>query len=153
MLNALKDFFDRHVGAVPGDDAETAAEKAQLAAAALMMEVALSDQRLSDEERQSLLASAQRKFGLSADKASELLTLAEKQARDAHDLFQFTSKVNASFTPDQKAKLIEEMWRAAYADGSLSDLEEHVICRVADLLHVPHARFIAAKLRVLGTQD
>ena len=61
--------------------------------------------------------------------------------------------MNASFTPDRKAQLIEEMWRAAYADGTLSDLEQHVIRRVADLLHVPHARFIAAKLRVLGKQD
>jgi uncharacterized tellurite resistance protein B-like protein len=44
--------------------------------------------------------------------------------------------------------LIENLWRIAFADGELHHYEEHVIRRIADLIHVSHMDFIAAKLRV-----
>ena len=37
------------------------------------------------------------------------------------------------------------MWQVAMADNALSQYEEHVIRKVADLLYVPHGDFIAAK--------
>jgi uncharacterized tellurite resistance protein B-like protein len=39
------------------------------------------------------------------------------------------------------------LWAIAYADGTLHLYEEHLIRKIADLLYVPHAAFIAAKLR------
>jgi uncharacterized tellurite resistance protein B-like protein len=39
------------------------------------------------------------------------------------------------------------MWQVAYADGHLAAHENHVLWRVADLLHVPHGAYIHAKLR------
>ena len=69
---------------------------------------------------------------------------------DAHDIYQFTSKIDATFSPERKVGLIEELWRAAYSDSVLHEYEEHLIRRVADLLHLSHSQFIAAKLRVLA---
>ena len=45
------------------------------------------------------------------------------------------------------AALIENLWRIAFADGELHHYEEHVIRRIAGLIHVSHMDFIAAKLR------
>jgi uncharacterized tellurite resistance protein B-like protein len=45
---------------------------------------------------------------------------------------------------------MEELWRAAYSDGALHEYEEHLIRRIADLLHLSHSQFIGAKLRALG---
>jgi uncharacterized tellurite resistance protein B-like protein len=39
------------------------------------------------------------------------------------------------------------MWRVAYADRRLVPEENAVISKVADLLHVSHGDYIAAKLR------
>ena len=39
------------------------------------------------------------------------------------------------------------MWRVAYADARLSAHEMHVVRKIADLLYVPHAAYIAAKMR------
>jgi uncharacterized tellurite resistance protein B-like protein len=39
------------------------------------------------------------------------------------------------------------MWQVAYADADLSAHEQHVVRKIADLLYVPHAAYIAAKLR------
>lgn len=153
MLTAIRNFFDQHIAGRPDEPETTAEKRAHVAAAALLVEVVRSDEHFSEAERQAVLESVQRKFGLSPEEALQLLVLAESEARDAHDLYQFTSNINATFPPERKARLIEELWRAAYADAVLHKYEEHLIRRVADLLHVPHSTFIAAKLRVLAALE
>jgi uncharacterized tellurite resistance protein B-like protein len=149
MLKALRTFFDQHL-VPPADDTRAAAERrAQIAAAVLLVEVARSDQSFSDAEREAVLGSVQRKFQLSPAEARQLLDLAEAESRTAHDLYQFTSQIDASFPLDQKLLLLEELWRAAYSDSVLHEYEEHLIRRIADLLHLSHSQFIGAKLRVL----
>lgn len=149
MLKALRTFFDQHLTAQPDETPAQAERRAQIAAAVLLVEVARADQSFSDAERQAVLGSVQRKFALGAEGAKEILALAESQSQSAHDLFQFTSQIDASFSLEQKLRLIEELWRAAYSDGKLHEYEEHLIRRVTDLLHLSHSQFIAAKLRAL----
>ncbi|MCI0432584.1 MAG: TerB family tellurite resistance protein [Gemmatimonadetes bacterium] len=121
----------------------------RVAAAALMIEVVRGDDEFSAVEHEAVLTAVRRKFDLDAVEAEELLELAESAARDAHDYYQFTSQINESFSDEQKLRLIEELWRVAYADETLHRHEEHLIRRVADLLYVRHSDFIRAKLRVL----
>lgn len=153
MLAAIRNFFDQHIAHSEEESAAATERRAQIAAAALLVEVARSDNSFSEAERQTVLASVKGRFRLGEAEAQELLKLAEAESREAHDIFQFTSKIDATFTPERKAQLIEELWRAAYSDGVLHEYEEHLIRRVADLLHLSHSSFIAAKLRVLGTLD
>lgn len=148
MLTALRNFFDQHIADRPGEPETSAERRAQIAAAALLVEVARSDSRFTEAERRSVLTAVERKFNLSGEEANQLLALAETQSREAHDIFQFTSEIDATFTPARKAQLVEELWRAAYSDSVLHEYEEHLIRRIANLLHVPHSAFIAAKLRV-----
>ena len=149
MLTAIRRFFDRHIATQP-DEPEAAAERRmQVAAAVLLVEVARSDDSFSGAERQAVLQSVQRKFALDAAQAQEVLALAEAESHDAHDIYQFTSRIDATFTVEQKLRLIEELWRAAYSDSKLHEYEEHLIRRVCDLLHLSHSQFIAGKLRAL----
>jgi uncharacterized tellurite resistance protein B-like protein len=150
MLTSLRTFFERHIASPPDEPGAGGERRARLAAAVLLVEVARSDHSFSDAERQSVIGSAQRKFRLSAEEAEQLVGLAELQSREAHDLYQFTSQIDATFSLDQKLRLLEEMWRAAYADAVVHEYEEHLIRRIADLLHLSHSQFIAAKLRALG---
>jgi uncharacterized tellurite resistance protein B-like protein len=149
MLTALRKFFDQHIAPQPEESAASAERRSQLAAAVLLVEVARSDHDFSEAERQAVLGSVQGKFGLSAAEASELVALAEAESHDAHDIYQFTSKIDATFSPEKKVRLLEELWRAAYSDSTLHEYEEHLIRRVADMLHLSHSQFIGAKLRVL----
>jgi uncharacterized tellurite resistance protein B-like protein len=152
MLTTLRNFFDQHIAPKPDEPAGSAERRAQIAAAVLLVEVARSDHDFSEAERQTVLGSVQRKFDLSDAEAKELLELAESKSHDAHDIFQFTSKIEAAFSVDQKVRLIEELWRAAYSDAKLHEYEEHLIRRVADMLHLSHSQFIGAKLRVLAAK-
>lgn len=153
MLPALRKFFEQRIAAQGGQTAAAAEARARLAAAALLVEVVRSDEHFTPEERAAVLASVQRKFGIEEQAAHELVDLAEAEAREAHDTFQFTSKINAGFSDDEKRGLIEELWRVALADSDLHRHEEHLIRRVADLLHVSHRDFIRSKLRVLESTD
>lgn len=153
MLKALRTFFDQHLAA-PTEETRAAAERrAQIAAAVLLVEVARSDQNFSDAERQAVLGSVQRKFRLSPAEAQQLIELAEAESRTAHDIYQFTSQIDATFPLEQKVRLLEELWRAAYSDSVLHEYEEHLIRRIADLLHLSHSQFIGAKLRVLDQRQ
>jgi uncharacterized tellurite resistance protein B-like protein len=152
VLDALRNFFDRHIAARPEESQADAEHRARVAAAALLVEVIRSDESFSETERAHVLDAVQRKFDLTTAEARELLTLAETQSHDATDLYQFTSKVNASFSPERKVRLIEELWRVAFADTLLNAHEEHLIRRIADLLHVRHSDYIAAKLRVMAAK-
>lgn len=153
MLKALRTFFDEHIAAQAQETQASAERRAQIAAAVLLVEVARSDNKFSDAERETVLGSVQRKFKLTADEARQLLMLAEAESREAHDIFQFTSQIDATFSIEQKLRLIEELWRAAYSDSVLHEYEEHLIRRVADLLHLSHSQFIAGKLRVLAQKN
>ena len=124
MLKALRTFFDQHIAARPAETDASAERRAQIAAAVLLVEVARSDQNFSDAERQAVLESVQRKFRLSATESQQLLELAELESRTAHDIYQFTSRIDATFQIDEKVRLLEELWRAAYSDGVLHEYEE-----------------------------
>lgn len=71
---------------------------------------------------------------------------AESHAKRSNDYFRYTSAMNDHFTHAQKIAVVEHMWLVAYADGDLDAHENHVISKVAGLLHVTHGEYIAAKL-------
>jgi uncharacterized tellurite resistance protein B-like protein len=43
--------------------------------------------------------------------------------------------------------VIELMWQVAYADAEISAHENHLMRRIAELLHITHGDYIAAKMR------
>ena len=49
--------------------------------------------------------------------------------------------------------MVELLWRVAYADGDLDKYEEHLVRRIADLIHVPHSVFIRMKHKAGGKRD
>lgn len=148
MLDALREFFDRHMGGVaPATTKRDESHAVRLATAALLVEVVRIDSDTVPAEREAVLQAVREKFGLPPAEAEQLFDLAEQEIRQATDYYQFTSLINRHFTQQQKLRVIELMWRVAYADRGLSAHEHHLLRKVADLLHIPHGDYIAAKLR------
>ena len=144
MLNAIRRFFDQHIA--PDAAAAPDEHRLQVATAALLAEVMRLDGQ-AEPERRAVLKAVQRRFGLSDDEAATLVELAESEAREAVDYYQFTSLINREFSAEQKVHIVELMWQVAYADATLSAHEQHVMRKIADLLYVSHGDYIAAKLR------
>jgi uncharacterized tellurite resistance protein B-like protein len=147
MLRTLKDLFDSFKPQSDTGSADAPQHTLQLATAVLLVEVMRADTEMSEAERAAVLSVLQQRFGLAGDERDRLVELAERTARDAHDFHSFTSKINDGFDFEQKVRMIEYMWQVAYADGHLSAHENHVMAKIADLLHVPHGAYISAKMR------
>ena len=146
MLGPLREFFDQQLGA-----ASTVPERSrhalEVAAAALLVEVARIDREMQPAERTAVLGAIHEKFALTDAEADDLLKLAEQEMKTAAGYYPFTSLINQNFSQEQKEHLIELMWRAAYADKHLSANELHLMRKLAGLLYVSDNAYIVAKLR------
>lgn len=145
MLRALKDLFDA-VAAPAQADPAAQAHQLHLATAVLLVEVLRADPAVDAAERQAVMSALRRKFALADDEIARLVELAQETARTSNDFFAFTSTINDRFTHPQKVRMVEHMWEVAFADGAIDENENHLISKVAGLLHVTHGEYIAAKL-------
>lgn len=117
----------------------------QLACAALMIEIATIDQDFDSTELATLTYLLQHRFGVSSADVQTLIDEAESQHQETASLYPYTRLVNDELDIAAKYDLVVSMWRIAFADGELDKYEEHMIRKVADLIHLPHSEFIRAK--------
>jgi uncharacterized tellurite resistance protein B-like protein len=146
MLRTLQELFGV-LQPPPAAEAQATEHTLQLATAVMLVEVMRADVEIGSAERRAVIDALRDKFSLADDEIDRLIDLAEQASRTATDWFEFTSHINAHFEMPAKLRMIEHMWRVAYADGQLSAHERHVLWRIADLLHVPHGAYINAKIR------
>ena len=147
MLSALQELFERFTAASPGQEPHEREHALRLAAAVLLVEVMRSEPTFDPAERAAVFAALRSRFVLTEEELGSLVELAEAKVESANDYFQFTSRINDHFGQPEKIALVESMWQVAYADGVLDASENHVIAKVAELLHVTHGEYIGAKLR------
>ncbi len=152
MLRTLKELFGALVPP-PAADAQAAEHTLQLAAAVMLVEVMRADTHVAPAERQAVIEALRRKFALGDDEIDRLVELAGQAAREANDFYTFTSHINRHFDMAAKIRMVEAMWRVAYADGHLSEHERHTLWRVSDLLHVPQGAYVHARLRAKEAAD
>lgn len=147
MIDKLLDAFRSLVDDVEHTGEQHSEQDIQLAAAALMMEVIRSDANTSEIEVATLSSILLDRFDIPADKVEEIVSSASSKVEAAHDLYQFTQLINEHYQFQEKEDLIYSMWQLAYADGHIEAIEDHIIRRVAGLIHIEHADFIRLKLR------
>jgi uncharacterized tellurite resistance protein B-like protein len=143
----LKEWLARQFGNQLPETSTGSAGTLNLAVAALLVEVLRADYEVGPGERQQVVKSIGKLLELGESDSIALMELAERHSDETHDLYQFTSMINQGYSAAEKERLIEHLWRVARADETIHKYEEHLIRRIADLLHVPHSSFIAAKLR------
>lgn len=149
MLNSLKDFFKQNLF----DNKEALyngpSRSIELAAAVLMVEISLADSRLDDEERLLITKILQEEFGLTAEEALEIFSLAEKESDHAVSIYEFTKLINDSMAVEDKIRILELLWKVAFADSVLDKYEEYYVRKIADLLYISHKDYIKAKHKTM----
>ncbi|WP_372662873.1 TerB family tellurite resistance protein [Hydrogenophaga sp.] len=144
MLRTLKNLLERM--AAPAESPAEQVHTQQLATAVLLIEVMRADPAITAEERSTVLAALRSRFTLTESELEQLVELAMTEARNAYDTQRFTNSLNEHFSHAQKVEMVEAMWQVAYADQHLDAHENHVISKVAGLLHVTHGEYISGKL-------
>ena len=145
MIVKIRRFFEQYIIVTESISEDELEHQLQLACAALMIEVLYADYSVDQSEIDTLRKALQENFDLKKEEADNLIQLAEEERSQATDYYQFTSLINEFYTQQQKRELVTRLWQMAYADHTVHKLEEHLVRRLADLLHVPHSAFIQSK--------
>ena len=141
-MNFFKKIFQNEESEEPTIDDKTSIK----ACVALLLETSMADEILDESELMALKNTLQKDFQINEDEIDELIDLAKENVEDSTSLYEFTRDINDNFDAAERVKLIESMWKIAYADGNIDKYEEHIIRKVSNLIYVAHSDFIKAKL-------
>jgi len=146
MFDSFRTFVSRHLASAPEGPP---ADAVRVAACALLLELAHADGEFTEEERRRV-ARAARDLGVAAADVERVLEKAEAERRDSVDLYQFTRRVAENLSREERLKLIEAVWGVVYSDGTLTEAENRLARRVAELLGFQHPEVQAVRDRVVG---
>jgi uncharacterized tellurite resistance protein B-like protein len=155
MIDSIRKFFDERMKAptngadVPARPAPRAPDEAdqelQVAACALLLELAHADDDFRPAERLHIEAVVRRHFDLDEETAQALMELAAEEREAAVDLYQFTSLIRSSYSLGQKTLLAEIMWGLILADGEIAGREAIMLRKIANLLDLEPGYLSAAR--------
>lgn len=148
MLETLKRALRSATGG--GDSSKPAGreDELRLATCALLIETAMADDDLSEEEFDKIVQVMRERFELDDGAIHALIETAKEEHRKATDVWSFANQINETLTRGQKIEVMEMIWRVVYADGTMDKFEDYMTKKLHRLLRIDHATFIAAKLKV-----
>ncbi len=149
MIARIKALFATFGASEPIASEAAGVDELHLAAAALLAEAALGDDRFDDVERVAIGRLLRERFDLDEADAERLVEAATQRAKDSVHLLRFTRQIKDNFSPAERVELIEMIWEVVYADGELHEYEDSLLRRIAGLIYVSDRDRGAARKRVL----
>ena len=153
MLDGLRQFIADVVSPHAHPDRAFDDTGYRLAATALLIHVISIDGEPSDKEKRKLHGLLESSFGLDPGAADQLIASATLVEGEAVDLYHFTSVIMRSVDEQGRLRIVEMMWELVYADGQVSEFEDNVVWRAADLLGVSSRDRIDLKHRVAAANQ
>src|SRR5438128_9457902 len=121
----------------------------RLATAAVLLETAYADGEFSPAEDGDVVGYLRRAFQLDDEAAQELIAEAAELRNRTIDHFALTNFIRKNATLAQRIDIVKTMWRIVYSDRKLTDYENYLARKLADLLGLEHHVMIEAKVGVL----
>jgi uncharacterized tellurite resistance protein B-like protein len=153
MLDGLRQFIADVVSPHAHADRSFDDTGYRLAATALLIHVISLNGEPSEIEKRKLHSLIESRFGLDPGTADHLIASATLVEGEAVDLYHFTSVIMRSVNEEGRLRIVEMMWELVYADGQVSEFEDNVVWRAADLLGVSSRERIELKHRVADRQS
>jgi uncharacterized tellurite resistance protein B-like protein len=113
------------------------------------VELARADFSESETELDAIRHVLGRRFGVNDEIVDDLISRAMHRADRAVSLHEFTHRLNTELPHEDKLAIIEMLWEVSHADGRIDKHEEHLVQRVAGLLHISDRDRIRLKLKTV----
>ena len=152
MLDGLRQFISDIVSSDADADRAFDDTGYRLAATALLIHVVSLDGEPTAIEKRKLHSLIETRFGLDPGTADRLIASATRVEGEAVDLYHFTSVIMRSVNEEGRLGIVEMMWEMVYADGQVTEFEDNVVWRAADLLGISSRDRIDLKHRVAERQ-
>jgi uncharacterized tellurite resistance protein B-like protein len=121
----------------------------RLATAALLLEMARADREETPEERAAAEAMLARHFAIERSAAEDLLARADQSLAHAVSLFEFTRVLNDTLSNEERRLVVEMVAEMAAMDGEFDKHEQHLLSKLAHLLHLRRAEYSSIRAAVL----
>ena len=108
MISRLRTLFSQASDAFATTDIDSRDEQ-QLAAAALLVEVATIDRQFDDTERQRIIEFVRSRFSLSDAEADALIGAAQSAVEQSTQLYAFTTAIKNGFSYEERVALMESL--------------------------------------------
>ena len=152
MLDKLRHFISDVVSPSGHENRTFAGDDYRLAATALLIHVISLDGEPSEVETRKLHALLEYRFELDPGTADRLISEAMLVEGEAVDLYHFTSVIMRSVNEEGRLRIIEMMWELVFADGHVTEFEDNIVWRAADLLGISSRDRINLKHRVADSR-
>ena len=133
MFDHFRTFLDSLTG---GGTTPIEADDPRIAVMALCIQVMEADGETDEKERRKVRAMIKDHYQLDDAALDALIAAGQTAESQAIDFFRFTSDIKRNLSEEQRIDLVGMLWEIVYADGRRSEMEDHVIWRIADLLGV-----------------
>ena len=144
MLRQLKSLFEAPAPRpLPGFERR----HLQIAVAALLHEARRADYHEGDDEHALALAALTDLFGLEGDAGVTVFEEGRARAEQLTSFYAPVTIIKRDFSLEERVRLIEHLWRIAYANGKLDPYEDHYVRKIAHLLYVPNTQSMLARNR------
>lgn len=147
MIDLVKKFFSKRTDDNTGNTRKKSSEDILVSTCVLLLEMSVIDGEFSETEKQKILSILKEEYALPEEYAEALLETSKERLNDSTDLWRFASLINQSYSVEEKERIIEMIWRIAYADGTLEKHEDYLVHKLANLLRLTHKQLINAKLK------
>ncbi|MCB1477265.1 MAG: TerB family tellurite resistance protein [Rhodobiaceae bacterium] len=150
FVNALRGFF---AGMGGEGEARHDPPDARLAAAALAVHAIAVDGEVSESEKLTLRRVLKQSYKLDEKEAEALIRQARELDQEAVDLFAFTSRLKRALSIEERRDVVTMLWELVYADGTVHELEDNLVWRVAELLDIPTRDRVILRQRFLAGDE
>tara|TARA_Y100000590_G_scaffold403093_1_gene489453 strand:+ start:1933 stop:2376 length:444 start_codon:yes stop_codon:yes gene_type:complete len=121
----------------------------QLAISALLIEAAMMDGTMTDDEKTTILRLISENFSLNESESKSLFDNAQNMQEVSNQIIHFTRTIKEGYSEEERLKLVEMMWEVVLADGKETDFEKNLMRRIAGLLYIPDQKSGAARKKAI----
>ena len=143
MFERFRAFLEGLTG--PGPRIEK--DDPRIAVIGLCFQVMEADGAVRSSERRKMRKLIKEHYRLDKAALDALIEAGETAENEAIDFYRFTAEIKRHLSEEQRIELVGMLWEIVYADGKRSEMEDHAIWRIADLLGV------SGRDRVLKRQE
>ena len=118
------------------------------AATVLLLSIANADEKIDKEEIKSIREIIQDFFSIESKETFTIIENAIVELKKNTSLFYYTQIINDNFSYKDKVDFILCIYEVAYSDEELHFMEQYLIRKIANSLHVEHKDLIEAKIEI-----
>lgn len=120
----------------------------ELACCQLLLAVAEADDIIEDDELDAIQAILSDFFEITSENANQLIEQSIHQRKSDTGLYNVGKILNETFDLEMKLDFLHCIYEVGYSDGSLHHLEDFIIKRIANILHIDHKELVNARIEV-----